>query len=123
MKLWRMMLLHWRRSKRLTTKIGWQEADCLSEEEESSDLAQLFPFTGDVIKMPRKSYKKMTIEERRAHNRHHLKGKKKTATERLIQEQQADLEVQKWKKQGNAERLLWCLALKPLKHICWGSTS
>ena len=61
-----------------------READHLSEEWESSDLAQLFPFTRDVIKMPGKSHKKMTIEERQAHNKHNLKGKKKTATERLI---------------------------------------
>ena len=81
-------------------------------------MAQLFLFTGDVIKMPGKSCKKMTIEERQAHNKHHVKGKKKTATERLIQEQQADPEVQNWKKQENEERLLWCSALKPLKHIC-----
>ena len=73
-----------------------READRLSKEE-SSDLAQLFPFTGDVIETPGKSRKKMTREEKRTHNKRHLKGQKKTATERLIQEQQADLWIRKWK--------------------------
>ena len=82
-----------------------REAERLSKEE-LSDLAQLFPFTGDVIKTPGKSRKKMTREEKRTHNKCHLGGKKKTATERLIQEQQADLGIQKWKKQENAERVI-----------------
>ena len=38
-----------------------QKADFLSKEG-SSDLAQLFPFTGDVIKTRRKTCKKMTLE-------------------------------------------------------------
>ena len=79
-----------------------RETDSLSEEE-SSDLAQLFPFTGDMIETPGKSHKKMTCEEKRTHNKRHLKGKKKTATERIIQEQQANPGIQKWKKQENAE--------------------
>ena len=79
-----------------------READCLSEEE-SSDLVQLFPFTRYVIKTPKKSCKKMTREEKQTHNKCHLKGKKKTATARLIQEQQADPGIQKWKKQENAK--------------------
>ena len=81
------------------------EADRLSEEE-LSDLVQLFPFTGDVIETPGKSRKKMTGEEKRTHNERHLKGKKKKAIERLIQEQQADPVIQKWKKQENAERVI-----------------
>ena len=52
-----------------------READCLSNEE-LSDLAQLFPYTGDVIKTLRKSRKKLTCEEKRTHNERHLKGKK-----------------------------------------------
>ena len=47
------------------------EADHLSEEEEeeSSDLAQLFSFTGDAIKRPGISCKKMTHEKKRTHNK------------------------------------------------------
>ena len=50
----------------------------------------------------------MTPQENGSHNKQHLKGKKKIATERLIliQEQQAHLEVQKWKKQENAEEVI-----------------
>ena len=40
----------------------------------------------------------MTNEEKQTHNKRHLKEEKKTATEKLIQKQQADPEVQKWKK-------------------------
>ena len=39
-----------------------READSLSKEE-SRGLAQLFPFTGDMIETPGKSRKKMTCEE------------------------------------------------------------
>ena len=74
-----------------------QGEDYLSEDEkEPSDLAQLFPFTGDVIKTPGRSRKKMTRGEKRTHNDRYLRGKKETAAERLIEEQRADPEVQKW---------------------------
>lgn len=48
----------------------------------------------------------MTNEEKQTHNKCHLKEEKKTATEKLIQKQQANPEVQKWKKQENAEQVI-----------------
>ena len=48
----------------------------------------------------------MTRGEKRTHNDRYLRGTKETATGRLIEEQRADPEVQKWKEQEKAEQVI-----------------